>query len=150
KLAALSLVRADQADHQRNGDAELLPRHQDSAGNVVTARDAAEYVDQDRADVILAEDDPKRAQHLFGVGASAHVQEIGGACAEVLDQVHGGHGKARAVDYAADGAVQAHVGKPVGPGFKLIRSILLGAAHHLQLGMLVQRAVIENDLRVRG
>ena len=49
-------------------------------------------------------------------GVAADVQEVGGRAAVQLDDVHGRHGQARAVDHAADAAVQADVVQVVLPG----------------------------------
>ena len=67
---------------------------------------------------LSAEDDVQRVDDLLGVRAAADVQEVGGLAAVVLDQVHGGHGQAGAVDQAADVALEldeAEV-RPRGPG----------------------------------
>ncbi len=49
------------------------------------------------------------APRLLLRGVAADVQEVGGRAAVQLDDVHGSHGQAGAVDHAADAALQADV-----------------------------------------
>ena len=71
--------------------------------------DAAEDVDQDALHVGIGGDDLERRRHLLLGGAAADVEEIRRRLAVELDDVHGRHGQAGAVDHAADGAVERDV-----------------------------------------
>ena len=90
----------------RTTSGTLMPssrRGRDHAlGDDVAAHDAAEDVDQDALHVRVGEDDLERGRHLLLGGAAADVEEVGGLRAVELDDVHGGHGEAGAVDHAAD------------------------------------------------
>ena len=74
--------------------------------------DAPKDVHQDGLHARVRVEDLKGARDLVGAGAAAHVQKVGGRAAVQLDDVHGGHGQPRAVDHAANAAVQAHVVEP--------------------------------------
>ncbi len=64
--------------------------------------DAAEDVDQDALHVGVGGDDLEGRGDLLPWSAAADVEEVGRLVAVELDDVHGGHGQARAVDHAAD------------------------------------------------
>ena len=81
----------------------------DALGDDVAAHDAAEDIDQDRLDVGVGEDDLEALRHGFRRGAAADVEEIGRLAAVQLDQVHGRHRQAGAVDHAADVAGEGDV-----------------------------------------
>src|SRR5204862_2378468 len=102
-------VGAFQAHHHGRFKAERFRCRHYAGGHDIAAHDAAEDVDQDGAHVGIAQNNFKAVFHLFRVGAAAHVQEIGGAPASVLNDVHGGHGQPGAVHHAPDVAVQANV-----------------------------------------
>ena len=99
-------VRADDADDHR--DVALLDGAclDQPAGDLVAAGDAAEDVDQDRIDLRVGEDDPHRGRDLVRPRPTADVEEVGRLAAGPLDEVHGRHRQAGAVDHAADRAVE--------------------------------------------
>src|SRR5690606_29225811 len=81
----------------------------------IAAHDAAEDVDQDALHCRIGGDDLERCRHLLLGGAAANVEEVCRLCAVELDDVHRRHGKACAVDHAADVAVERHIGEvPLG------------------------------------
>src|SRR5205085_1120887 len=105
-------VRPFEADDDGDGQSDLARRADHALGDAVAAHDPAEDVDEDRFHVLVAEDDAERVGYLFGAGAAADVEEVRGLAAGQLDDVHGGHGQPRAVDHAADGAVELDVVQP--------------------------------------
>ena len=82
--------------------------------------------------------------------AAADVEEVGGLAALELDDVHGGHGEAGAVDHAADGAVELHVREPEPRGLHLGGLLLVEVAQRGDVGMAEQRVVLETDLGVEA
>ena len=57
-------------------------------------------------------------------GAAADIEEVGRLAAIELDDVHRRHGEARAIDHAADLAIELDVGEVVLRGFDLRRDLL--------------------------
>ena len=82
----------------------------------------------------VGEQDLKGVLDLLLGCAAAHIQEIGGAAAGVLNDVHGGHGQARAVDHAGDGAVELDVVERVFAGLDFKRVFFGGVAQRLDVG----------------
>src|SRR5512142_567834 len=71
-------VRPLEADDDGDLEPHLLHRGHDAVGDDVAAHDAAEDVDEDRADVLVREDDPERVLDLLLVRSAAHVEEVRG------------------------------------------------------------------------
>ncbi len=88
-------IRALEADHQRNAEAGLRDRREDAGGDDVALHDAAEDIDQDAADLGIAEDDLEGGGDLLLARAAADIEEVRRLAAVVFDDVHGGHGEAR-------------------------------------------------------
>ncbi len=65
-------------------------------------------------------------------------KKLAGSAAEQFDGVHGGHGQARAVDQAADVAVQADVGQVELAGFDFGRVFFVQVAEGDDVGVAVQ------------
>ena len=79
------------------------------------------------------EDQAHRGRDLVGASPTADVQEVGRLAAGPLDEVHGGHGQAGAVDHAADGALQADEAEAQAAGLDIDRVLLVQVAQLLQL-----------------
>ena len=73
------------------------------------ADDAAEDVDQHGLHLRVGEQDAERVRDLLLRGAAADVEEVRRLAAVELDDVHGRHRQAGAVDHAADVAVELDV-----------------------------------------
>ena len=116
-------IGAFQPHHQRHLQRHFLGRGDDAFGDDVAFHDAAENVDQDSLHIGIADDDLEGGGDFFLGGAAAHIQEVGGLAAVKLDDVHGGHGQARAIHHAADLAVELDVGEIVFGGFHLHRDL---------------------------
>ena len=82
------------------------------------------------------------------VGAAADVEEVGRLAAVELDDVHGRHGEAGAVDHAADVAVELDVVEAVLGGLELGRVFLVRVAQRLDLLVAEERVVVEVHLGV--
>ncbi|KAF1773441.1 hypothetical protein GQ600_1002 [Phytophthora cactorum] len=124
-LARRLHVGALQTDNDRLLEAQVLGRRHDTGRDHIAAHDAAENVDQDRLDLVIAVQDLEGLLHLLLGGASAHIQEVSGRAAVQRDDVHRGHGQTGSVHQTADVAVQANVVEVVGAGLHLTR-VLLG------------------------
>ena len=86
---------------------------------------------------------------LVGARAAAHVEEVRGAAAGELDDVHRGHRQAGAVHHAADAAaLELDVVEAVLRGLDLERLLLVEVAQLDQLRVAEQRVVVEVDLGV--
>jgi hypothetical protein len=96
------------------------------------------------------EDDGKASVTASSGGAAAHVEEVGGLAAVVLDGVHGGHGEAGAVDEAADVAVELDVGEAVLLRRGLGGVFVGGVVECLDVGVAEEAVVVELELGVDG
>src|SRR5690606_39981846 len=85
----------------------------------VAAHDAAEDVDEDPFYVGIREDDLEGGRHPLLGSAPTDIQKVGGVASIELDDVHGRHGQACAIDHAADIAVELDVIELVAPGLQL-------------------------------
>ena len=126
-------VGAFQPDDQRHVQVDLAGGGDHALGDHVAAHDAAEDVDQDALDVGVLEDDLERRRHALLGGAAADIEEVRGRGAIELDDVHGGHGEARAVHHAADLAVELDVVQRVLGGLGLGRILLVDVAQRLEV-----------------
>ena len=95
-------------------------------------------------------DDLEGRRHLLVGGAAADIEEVGRRLAVELDDVHGGHGEAGAVDHAADGAVERHVVEVVFRRLDLLGVLLGEIAQRHDIGMAIERVVVEADLGVEA
>ena len=77
-------------------------------------------------------------------------RKFAGAIAVELDDVHGRHGEAGAVDHAADGAVERDVVEIELRGLGLLLVFLVEIAQRDDVGMAVERVVVEADLGVEA
>ncbi len=68
----------------------------------------------------------------------------------MLDDVHGGHREARAVDEAGDVSIELDVVESVFARFDFERRFLGQVAHLLKVRVAIERVVIEADLGVHG
>ena len=120
----------------------------DPRGDHVAAHDAAEDVDQDALHLRIGEEQAKRRRHLFLGGAAADVEEVGRLPAVELDDVHRRHRQARAVDHAADVAVQGDVVEADARAPACPALLLVGVAECGQVRVAEERVVVQVDLRV--
>ena len=105
-VLALLHIGTFKANHERHGQVHFLCRSNDTVGNDVALHDAAEDVDQYALYGGVLQDDLKRGRYFFLRCAAADVEEVGRKFAIQLDDVHRCHGKASAIDHAADIAVE--------------------------------------------
>src|SRR5580704_3115146 len=120
-LAALFDVRSLQPHHDRQLDVGCTCRTDDAVGQRVDPQDAAKDVDEHCLHVLIAQQDFESMRHLLFVGAAAHVEKVGRHTPCVLNDVHGGHRQAGAVDHAADVAVELDVVQAVLAGLDFKR-----------------------------
>ena len=83
-------------------------------------------------------------------GAAADVEEVRRLHAVELDDVHGRHGEAGAVDHAADRAVERDVVEIVFRGLDFLGVFFGEIAQRGDVGMAEQRVVVEVDLGVEA
>jgi hypothetical protein len=146
-FAGLDVV-AFEANDEGEGEVCFLGGFDDAGGDDVAIHDAAEDVDEDSFYVRIAQDDFERGGDLFFARAAADVEEVCGTATVMLDDVHGGHGKAGAVDEAGDVAVELDVIEIEFAGFDLKGRFFGEVAHFLNVFVTVKGVVIETDLGV--
>ena len=95
-------------------------------------------------------DDLERRRHLLLGGAAADVEEVGGLHAIELDDVHGRHGQAGAVDHAADRAVQRDIGQVIFRRFDFLGVLLGLVAQREDIRMAIERIGVERHLGVEA
>src|SRR6185312_8184212 len=82
--------------------------------------------------------------------AAAHVQEVGWLRSVKLDDVHGCHGQAGAIDHAANLAIQLDVGKIVSGGFDLHRIFFIQVAQFDNVRVPEQGVVVKVQLGIQA
>ena len=97
---------------------------------------------------LVGHQDAERVLDLLGVGAAADVEEVGRLAARQLDDVHRRHRQAGAVDHAADRAIELDVVQGELRRLDLERILLARVAQLLEVGMAVERVVVEVHLGV--
>src|SRR5262245_18158782 len=147
-LPTLGGVRALEAHHERHLETEVAGRGHDALGDQVAAHDAAENIHQDGADVRIAKDQLERLLHLLLVRPAAGVEEVRRTPAAERDHVERRHREARAVHHAADVAFQPDVREVDLLGRALPRVLLLGVPERRDVGVPVERVVVEVELAV--
>ena len=95
-------------------------------------------------------DDLERRRHLLLAGAAADVEEVRRRRAVELDDVHGRHREAGAVDHAADGAVERHVVEVVFRRLDLLLVLLGQVPERDNVRMAIKRVVVESDLGIEA
>ena len=98
----------------------------------------------------IREDDLERLGDLVLRGAAADIEKVRRLAAVQLDDIHGGHGEARAVDHAADGAVELHIGQAEPLRLDLGGFLLIKVAQRLDVWMTEHGVVVEADLGVEA
>src|SRR5271157_527346 len=141
-------VRSFQPYHHRHLDPEVAHGRHHAAGHDVAAHDAAKDVDQHRAYVGIAEDDLEATFHLLLAGAAAHVEEVGGAAARVLDDVHGGHGETGPIHHAAHVAVEPDVVQAVLARLHFQRVFFVQVTQFADVGVAEEGVIVKVHLGV--
>src|ERR1700744_571932 len=108
-LASLLDVRALQAKNHGNLHVGLFGRFDHALCQGVDAQDAAKNIDEHGLHVLVREQDLEGVLDLLLISTAAHVEEIRGRAAGILDDVHRRYGQAGAVHHAGDVAVQLDV-----------------------------------------
>src|SRR5271166_4790842 len=143
-------VGAFEANDERDVQIDLARRGNDTLGDDVAAHDPAEDVDQDPFDVGVAQDQLERRRDPLARGPTADIEKVRRAAAVQFDDVHRRHRQAGAVDHAADIAVELDVVESVPAGLDLGRVLFVLVAQRRDLGMAVERVVVEADLGIEG
>ncbi len=118
--SAFGFVGPRQADDDRNVCLDYLEGFEEPVGNVVTACDTTEDIDQHHLYVPVAQEKFHGLDNLLGVGTAADVKEVGRFAAIQLDHVHGRHGKSGTVHHTSDASAQVHVAESLVLGFTLL------------------------------
>ena len=145
---ALLGVRAVEPDDDRQLERHLAERLEDPARDLVAARDPAEDVEEDRLHLRVARDHRERVDDALRVAAAAEVAEVRGPAAREGDDVDGRHRQPGAVAEHADLAVELDVRDVLLAGERLERVGGVEVAHLGDVGMAVERVVVDRELRV--
>src|SRR5215469_7658706 len=122
----------------------------DASGQDIAAQNAAENIDEDGVDLGIAHQNAKCVFHLIGGSAAANVEKVRRGAAGVLDDVHGSHGQASAVDHAGDAAIELDVVEAVLGGFHFKRIFLVKIAQFAKVFVAEQRVVVEGHFGVES
>ena len=147
-LPALLGVRAVEADDDRRRDLHALERFEDAARDLVAARDPAEDVEEDRLHLRVLRDHLERVDDALGAAAAAEVAEVRGLAAGDDHDVDRRHREPGAVAEDADRAVELDVGDALLARERLERVGGARVAELRDVGMTVERAVVDRELRV--
>ena len=120
------------------------------SGHLVATGDPAEDVHEDGVDLRVGEDQAHGGGHLCRPRAAADIEEVGRFAPGALDEVHRGHREARAVDHAADRAVELDEGQARLARLAVGRGLVVGVAQLLEARMAGERRVVERHLRVEA
>lgn len=126
-----------------DGDLEVerLDSVDQTVSNGVAADDTAKDVDENGSDLGVAGDELESLLDGGGGSTTTDVEEVGGLAAIELDDIHGGHGKAGAVDKAADVTVELDEVETGLGGAHLI-GVLLGGVAPLEGLLLAELGVV--------
>ena len=83
-------------------------------------------------------------------GAATDIEEIGRRHAVELDNVHGRHGEAGAIDHAADRAVERDVIEIEFRRLDLLLVLFVQIAQRGDVGVAIERVVVEADLGIEA
>lgn len=87
-----------QTGNDGGAQVHLLHDVDQTLGNGVTADDTTEDVNEDGGHLGVAGDQLEGALDGSGGGTTADIEEVSGATAVKLDDIHGGHGETGTVD----------------------------------------------------
>src|SRR5690606_4945399 len=137
-----------ETDNQRNLEANFLDGCDNAFCDDVALHDAAEDVDENAFDARISSDDLEHSRDLLLASATADVTEVCGLCAVELDDVHRRHGKACAVDHAANVAVERNVGEVPFRGLDLLGVFLALVTQLAHVFVAEERVAVERHLGV--
>jgi hypothetical protein len=152
--ALVDLVAVESHDERLGGgvaqDAEGVD---DSVGDGVARRDAAEDVDEDALDLRVTQDDVEAGGHDGCRGSAADVEEVGGldatvSLAGVGDDVERGHDEPGTVSDDSDLTVELDVVEVVLLGLQLERVFCRRVFEGRVVGVTERGVLVERDLAV--
>src|SRR5437899_11813870 len=105
----------------------------DTSGDGVALHNAAENIHENTLHIFVAENDAECGGDLFFGRAAADIEKIRGAAAIMLNDIHGSHGQAGAVDETGDVAIELDVIEVELAGLDLQRRFFTKVAHLLNI-----------------
>src|SRR5436853_4996818 len=124
-LSALVGVGAVESDDDGRADVNALEGLDDALGDLLSARDTSEHIDEDRPHLLVRVDHLQGVRHDLRVGPAADVEEVRRLPPDLVDHVARAHGQSRTVGDDPDLAVEAHVLQPLLPAQGLPRIVIL-------------------------
>ena len=141
---------AFEANDEGDGEAGFFGGGEDPVGDGIAVHDSAEDIDEDAFNAGVGEDNFEGSGDLFFGGSAADIEEICGETAGVLDDVHGGHGEAGAVDEASDIAIETDVTEIELGGGDFAWVFFGAVAEGDDFGLAVEGVVVEIEFGVEG
>ena len=146
-----------QSSDDGNTEVHGLNDGNQTLGDGIASHDTTKDVDEDGGDLGVAGDEVKGLLDGLGAGSTTDVEEVGGRSAVELDDIHGGHGEAGAVDQASNITVELDEVETRLGGLDLVGILLAGVTpvENLLLSEVcvvvkVELGVHAEDLVVRG
>lgn len=148
----VSLLHVGTLETGNDGSAQthVLDNVDETLGDGVAADDTTEDVDEDSRDLGVAGDELESGLDSSGGSTTADVEEVSGATAVQLDDVHGGHGETSTVDQAANVTVKLDEVQTVLGSLDLIHILLGGIAPREDLLLAELGVLVEAELGVHG
>src|SRR5262249_46904743 len=137
-------------NHHRHVDTDCFRRLDRAGCDDVAAHDAAEDIDQNSLDRLVCKKNPECILHLFGIGAAADIEEVGGTASRQFDNVHSSHGETRTIHHASNAAVELDIVQTKLTGFDFERLFFVEIAEFLQIFVAIKCVVIEVHLSVES
>ena len=133
-----------------SAQAHVVDNVDQTLGDSVTANNTTEDVNEDSGDLGVAGDELESALDGSGGSTTTDIQEVSGATAVQLDDVHGSHGKTGTVDQAANVTVQLDEVQAVLSSLDLIGILLGVVAPREDLLLTELGVVVEAELGVHS
>src|SRR5262245_11766214 len=147
-LPALGRVRPVEANDDRMLDPGLIQRLQHPLRDDVAPRDPREDVEEDRLHLRVGRDHLECVDDALRAPAPAEVAEVRRLPAGERDHVQRRHDQTGPVAEDPDLAVELHVGDALLTCCALFRRVRLEVAHLRDVRVLVERVVVDRELRV--
>ena len=136
--------------HHRQFQSHLFCCLHHTIRHPVTSQDAAKNIDQHHLDILISQQNSQCIFHLFGRRSTANVEEICRASSRQFDNIHGSHGKARAINHTSHSAIKFNVVKPVLCCLDLKPFQFIRIIEFLYIGMPEKGIIVKGHFGIQG
>src|SRR5688572_10757595 len=126
-----------------------MSRIDDTLSQNIAAHDATENIDQNTAHSRIGKENLKGLCNFFFGSAAADIQKIRRLATAQLDDIHGRHRQAGAVNHASDITIQGDIGELKLACFDFARVLLVQITQRDDIFMPIERIAIEVHLCVQ-